>query len=141
MIRRSSDWNLGIRAGFEQATGWHAVRNLAASRHVAAPLRHARPDFLAAALTDNRLSEASPLRLSSNLILATSSASNFMILDRSIESVDSLASLRYRSIFSRLMNLSTAASYGHRTFNRLRLLEVAASSMSGTGHFTRLRFT
>jgi hypothetical protein len=41
-------------------------------------------------------------------------ASKFIIRDRSVASGDSLASLLYRLIFSRLMNLSIAASCGHR---------------------------
>jgi hypothetical protein len=36
-------------------------------------------------------------------------ASNFILWDRSVASVDSLASLRCRLIFSRLTKLSTAA--------------------------------
>ena len=53
---------------------------------------------------------ASPRRLRSTLNLASSSASNFIIRSRSAASVDALASLRYRLIFSRLTNLSIAVS-------------------------------
>jgi hypothetical protein len=86
-------------------------------------------------LTADRASEASPLRLCSNLNLAPSSASNFMIRDRSVESVDPLASLRYRSIFSRVTNLFMAASQWHR--KRCAFLAAEATPMSDTGHNLR----
>ena len=82
------------------------------------------------------------MRLISNLNLASSSASNFIISDRSVAFVDPLASLRYRLIFSRVTNLSTAASKGLSDIQTACAFWAAeASSMSGSGHFTRLRST
>ena len=97
--------------------------------------------FLVAALTGDRPSE----RRSApqfQLNLASSSASNFKISDRSASVCRCARKLRYRPIFSRLTNYPLHPCSLQRladTKIRCALLAAAASSMSGSGHFTRLR--
>ena len=83
----------------------------------------------------------SPLPLSSNLSLASSTASKLIIRDRSVTSVDSPARWRYRLYFlgDEPVHRSPLKAIGH--FCTLRLSAGDASSMSGRGHVIRLRST